>query len=590
MLRERDENGRFLPSGSSPGEPTTTDRTNSLGKLLGSIDDIFKGTSALGKAVKGIVSVIGGALTTGINLLGNIITSVVGFFSNLIGSVARLALMFGTLLASLTIGAVTAFVGGIIAATKASIAYATQVNQLRLSSNISLGQAGAASLRYGAFGIGPQQLSQMFGGQPSQLLGMKARMYGLGNPLTDPNFISQFAQKSQSFGPGMMGFYRRESMLKNLGMDNDQGRFLGSLSQKQISDQQSFAAGAAKSLGVGPETLRRMAEELPLAIAKIQIFIQLLTVKFAQQALPIIQVVLEKVIAFISKNGPKIAETIQNIFRWLYADAPVILVDAAITIIETLQSLAKGFFSVGHTVVAFLRTLESADSGLGGFIGSFLKMVDLVSVGFNGLITALAGLGFVLGNLFIGIYKFVNFLPNLFGNVVNTIVQKIGAPLLKKLGLGGLANTISSASQARADVSNTLQSMPFINWKTAASAIPKPLDLYGQFANLQQSGVVGKFADSADAALNRGEANADKNAGNALNFLNKKKGELGTKEERRAGFDGVIKELQKGNEINSRTEKNTRQTADNIGSFARDTVNRVLANIATDTFLANVGS
>ncbi len=506
----------------------------------------------------GVASAIGSIASSVMSLVGNILQTAVKLVTSAVKTIANGLMAIGGLL----VRGAMAFVSVLMKATQAAMAYAKSVNDFRLGTGMGMKEAADTSLGFRSFGITPEMLAQGRGNEHHSVTKMVGKAWNV--DVNDPLSINR---KARSFGDGMEGHAMKEAFLESVGMNTDKGRWMASLSEEQVQGQLDFTQKTASSLGISPESMSKMAEELPLAQAKLETFLELVQLKFVESALPMMEKGIAFLSDFIAEKGPQIAATFASVFEWIFVEGPDVAINAARTVIDTFQWLSDGFFSIAHTIVAFLRTLESGDSGLGLWIGNFLGIIDYISVGVNGVVKAFGVLGAVLYDLLSAISEIAAFVPNLILSMVKPFVNisanKVVAPILDKLGFGGIADFAREANaafqNAKVMTVNDLTGMGrLINPMDAIAqtdALVPTTDYYGQFENYRNSGATGRFADEAEKNLNTAQTYVNdkiKTATNAIDTVDKA---TGTKDERAEMYREMIGEL-KG--INKHTEETAR--------------------------------
>jgi len=454
------------------------------------------------------------------SIVGNILQTAVKLVMGAIQTISNGLMAIGGLL----VRGAMAFVSVLMKATQAAMAYAKSVNDFRLGTGMGMKEAADTSLKFQSFGITPQMLAQGRGNEHHSVTKMMGNAWGV-----DANDPLSINRKARSFGNGMQGHAMRETFLESVGMNTDKGRWMASLSEEQMQDQLSFTQKTGSALGISPESMTKIAEALPLAQAKLETFLQLVQMKFVEGALPIMEKGIEWLSNFIGEKGPQIASTFASVFEWIFVEGPDVAINAARAVVDTFKWLSDGFFSIAHTVVAFLGTLESADSGLGGFVLGFLNLIDNV-------INTLQFLGDVWHNL---IATMANFLI--------LKIRTMAGYVVSALGVTGLLNT----SVGKAAV--TLSRVEFEPWQFHGP--DQQSHLAADFRKTQQSGVIGKYADDAKKGLETAQAYVNDKFETANNAINEVDKATGTKNERADMYREMIGEL-KG--INKHTEETAR--------------------------------
>lgn len=323
---------------------------------------LLSALGGIGSAIGSIASVLGSV----ISVIGNVLQTAAKLVMSAVQTISNGVMAIGGMLLK---GAM-AFASVLMKATQAAMAYAKSVNDLRLSTGMSMKEAGDTSLKFQGFGITPQMLAQGRGNEHHSLSKQLAASQGI--DLNDPLSINR---ATRNLPDTPMGHAMREMRLESAGLNTDKGRWLASLSQEQVQGQMDFAQKTSASLGLSPDTISKLAEELPLAQGKLETFLQLVQLKFVETALPMMEKGIEYLSNFITERGPDIANTFSQVFGWIFNEGPSWALQAAETLLGVFESLSNGFFNIADTVLEFLKTLDSTDQGLGLWIGGFLGVV-----------------------------------------------------------------------------------------------------------------------------------------------------------------------------------------------------------------------
>lgn len=501
------------------------------------------------------------------------LTTAFRFVGGQLMGLGGLLLRFGALLGGVIVGGLTAFVAAIGAATKAGMEYARGIVNLRNSTGMGMGAAQRAGGLFGAFGVGADALGN--GGQYHGITRMVGGAYGV-NPF-DPASINS---RAQSFGSGFMGHAMRQSMLSGIGQNTPQGQWLANLPQNKVAGQVAFQQNASNSIGIGPDAMRRLAEDLPLVLQRFNILRELLVNRIAAAALPHLEAALTRAADFLSANadtiangvskaidilanaftwignfliqrGPMIAQAIYSVVEWLYARAPHLLIGGLQTLIKAGQGFVEFFANLGHSLADQLRLFDQSEgylyAAVKGIAGAFDSVLNTFRWFGAGLATASAFLQTVAA----------------------------GSPLLQGISMitgNGRIKPVNPVTAAR----------DYFN------ANPES-NLVGQIPKLQ-NGTATDWAKQLDAGANRMTGASSRYGGAAISFLQDLANKLGPEDQRRADFKAMIEELKKGNMISEKVVSNTEKTAQGINGFANRTAERVLSHVVADTYLGAVGS
>lgn len=332
-------------------------------------------------AMSGIGTVIGG-VSSAISSIASMLGSVISTIGGLLQSAASMVMSAVQAIASgvmavggLLVQGATAFIGALLKATQSAMAYAKSVNDLRLNTGMGMKEAGATAFKFGAFGITPQMLAQARGNEHHSITKMRGAAWNV--DVNDPLSINR---KARSFGDGLMGHAQREAFLESMGMNNDKGRWMASLSEEQMQDQMNFTQRTGAALGISPESMSKMAEELPLAQAKLETFLQLVQLKFVDTALPLMEKGIAAISDFISTNAPMIADTFAQALNWIFTEGPKFILRASIQFLSMLSTLVGGMAQItqwlSENSVQILGAVTTIYEAIKNFVNSVLKVAD----------------------------------------------------------------------------------------------------------------------------------------------------------------------------------------------------------------------
>ncbi len=483
--------------------------------------------SAIGPIVGGIASAIGSVVST----ISSVLQTAAQLVMSAVQTIAKGLMVVGGLVVK---GAVM-FANVMMKVVQNAMAYAKSVNDLRLSTGMGMKEAGATSMKFGAFGISPQMLAQGRGNEHHSITKMRAAAWGV-----DPNDPMSINRKARSFGDSLAGHAQREAMLESVGMNNDKGRWMASLSEEQMQDQMNFTQKTGAAMGISPESMSKMAEALPLAQAKLESFLQLVQLKFVDSALPLIERGVAMVSDFVTANAPVISQTLTEAFDWIFTEGPVIVMNGVQSMLDTFMWLSNTFFNVAHTVVAFLKTLESADSGLGGFVVGFLNVIDNV-------INTLQFLSDVWHN-------FMATIANLLIHKIRMIAG-LASNALKMVGQGD-----SAAGKAAA----TLAKTEYEPWRFHGEN--EKSKLAANFQAKQKTGDIGRLADDMTKGLNKAQTNVN-------DAFSKVQGVTTTVSKAVKDNKEVVQGNKQADENNAAIRKATEKTADNTDPKRKEKAN-----------------
>lgn len=494
---------------------------------------------------------------------------------------AGLLMRLGGLLAGVVIGGLVSFVAAIGASTKAASEHARAIIDLRNSTGMSTGQAQGIAGRFGAFGIGPDALSN--GGQYHGITRMTGRAFGV-----DPFDPASINRRAQSFGSGMMGFQMRQSMLSSIGQNNAQGQWLANLPSNKVASQVAFQQNASASMGITPDVTRRLAEDLPLVIQRFSVLKDLLVSKIAAAALPYLEKALTRLSEFLAKNGEEIANGIGKAIEWtmnalaqlgefLLQNGPMIADAIKRTIswlyIEAPPLILRGLSWILGGVSSFLGAMETGAKWIGENSLQILQVFDAI---YNGL-------RFFASNAF-GI---AGMLTQAWSDFKGGQIQSDGqkkTTIQADLAFPDRFNFLSTAANAGAAVSG-------------ANAIGAFDASKRDFLNAVPAGNLAQYAPNVSQFF----GNASDRLGGARSTVDEYQSKLNkiidslesTKQEKYDAIEGFYKEMvseqKKGNQAAAQIANNTGKTADKIGGFASNTIARTLSYISQDAYLGVVG-
>ena len=275
-----------------------------------------------------------------------------------------LRVVVGALAAVLGIGAgaLFGFVKTVQSATAEMQQTARKIASIRNTTGRSLGSSARGYFGLRAAGLSSEDASG-FLSQAGPQGDARARAYGLPS-LTDPNFAAALARKSAG-----MSFYQKQGMLGAIAGGEPSPALLQLANTKpaSIEREQKFQSRVQGALGVSPEAIRRLSDELPLFQNRLTMFVETIKLKFISRLLPIMERGLEAVTPLLERNSGKIAAAIERGGAWLSNDLPQILAN----------------FLTGTAL--FVR-------GLAGYVKPALTFLDAILNGIASFVDALKGL------------------------------------------------------------------------------------------------------------------------------------------------------------------------------------------------------
>lgn len=519
--------------------------------------------------------------------VANMATTVLARVLSLIESGARLIWSsFNTLarfIGGVVIGAFAALVAGLTAATKAATEAGRNLVALRNATNLPASQAFGMQQRFGAFGVGGDQLSQMFGGagQNPMMFRMKAALFGLPGYQSE-GFIPALAERYQGMARGgPMGFMMAQNMMSTLGINNPQMLGLANLPQRAIREQMGFQERVQSRIGLDPEAMRRMGEELPLIMARIGLVIDGLKVRLGQELLPLLENGIGALADYLADKIPTIVEYIQRGAEWLWSDFPVLVVQALQRILEGGARFLDGaqvvVGAVGEWIASFMDATAGALSEMGNNTGPLhdilsvlAQAIDFTSVGFRGLAQVIAPLGAILYDVASVASEIAALIPNTLLGLMDKVGKMIGPWSAFIPGVAPIAKYIQEGVDAVHGLRvPTMQSMfgemlldPF-RASREASALGTT-DMVGKLLNFENSGTPGRWSES----VRRGAANMRGWTGTAVGALGEGSDWLTRQSETVKGFEASL-----GKPDERRSEWReliaaSKRTADNTGRLA----------------------
>ena len=548
-----------------------------IGGVLGAA--VSSGASTLTSAIGGAASAIGGALgalgsilSAGVSVIGGAISALLGplasiggaITSALSGAISAFTGALGSLISGIgdaigtTIKAGAAIIGGALAAA-GGVAYgfvkvlstltdevqrtAKQIASIRNNTGMDLGraQAGYNSLR-GA-GLSGEDATAFLGSNAMRgNIGRQiAGAYNLPDP-TDPRFAVEAARKFQS-----QNIFQGRAMADTLSGGNASAGLLQLLNTRPetIQEGQRFQTETNAKLGVTPEAIRKLADELPVLQNKISIFVDAVKTRFVVSMLPAIEEGLNRLTNYLEANSENIASAIQKGVVWLYADFPQLLLDGASIGIAAMEALANGFLGLGDSVAQGLHAIGTGQSGIFKFLESMAGATDSFIEILARAVASFAALGATLESAL--------------------ATTPVGKFIANKLGLN------PQVRDPRKVYSDTLAMMPKLNSSGALAAFKK-------------SGVADQWGDNVQAFTDNARGHFASVDDTLKNARDAAQTSLGTPENRRQTIEQLLQQL-----IDKTGDKDTvaelRALRDQVrANTGTDVIGGLKSAIATDAY------
>lgn len=280
------------------------------------------------------------------------------------------------------VGALALFSGALVSATREAQTYAREIANLRVQTGLSRG-AALGSLQTGAlFGFAPQQTSAILANNGNATLAaLRAQSLGFAANPFSPAGLAQNAARFQSLNRGPFGSLIAGAFAGGGGVPDDPAyrALIGSLSPRQIREQSAFGANIDRAMSIGPETLRRYSEEIPLAVNRIGYAVSQARVKLAVELAPVIERTFTGIATYIGQNAGKIAGHIERVGKFLVFEFPPMLLRFGAGVAQGAGVLLQGVSILSRDLAANARPL--------------LGVFDAILNGVRLFVAGLAGVG-----------------------------------------------------------------------------------------------------------------------------------------------------------------------------------------------------
>lgn len=255
--------------------------------------------------------------------------------------------------AGLLVGSFGALTAAVKLATDAANGYAQTLATLRANNGLSFAQGYGVTSRNSLFGISPERTGQIYGNPAMNpmLAGARGNALGFGN-YTDSNFFEKMARSYQSFASrGPMGRMQANARLDAYygGQAPDEVRNLVNLRPQQIQQQLTYGRSVQAQMGISPETLRKYAEEIPLATQRLGFALEQAKLKLAVEMAPFIERTLGGLALYVGRNAGAIAAAIKSGVKYMVEDFPPMLLKFGAASLRGLSFVLGGIstFSMG---------------------------------------------------------------------------------------------------------------------------------------------------------------------------------------------------------------------------------------------------
>lgn len=336
-----------------------------VGAGLGAVGGM--GGAALGGLLGGVAGTFAGLLGARlIGAVGNIVGGILGIVGRAVSMVGELAATgIRTLTAVLHQLTETIGVAGGRMAT------------LTMQIGASAGAAAGLATRFNALGMG-STLEGITGNSANQpaFYGMRSRFFGLPD-YTAPDFIPQAAARMQAQNAsGPLGVMRSQMMAESLGMGGVEAQRVLAIAPERLRAQQQSVSGFSAGLGLNPGVIREVSDGVYLLQKRFESFLQLGLLRIAQEALPYLTSVLERVSNYVTSHADAIAGGIMRGVKWLVEDLPPMVLRGFAGIATGLGTFLLGVADFTDGVRANLPTIMGA---LDGFLNGLRDFAGVVA-------------------------------------------------------------------------------------------------------------------------------------------------------------------------------------------------------------------
>ena len=383
--------------------------TKAIGGLMGSVMGL------VGNVVGAGMRMAGGLVGGGVGLAGAIIGAVVaGPVGAAVGSLLGVFAMKGIAAIADLVGGVLGVLGKAFGefgevvsqaistiktviedATQSAMQYSSAVLGIAAHTGMSLASANNVTRTLGSLGVAPQQAASMFQGmsQMSPFLAARGTAWGIqgvgaGGEMNMEAMILSMQSQFQKMGP-VIG----RVMLQSMGMEQLLPQMM--MSPQALQKQFQFS----RDLGMDPDAVMKWQQDFALARTSFGQFVEYLKMTFGTELLPLLQERLDAVVSYFKNRREQIvtalrdlangfyttfraiADTaravwrsftsggqqgqgqgaakesaIQRASRWIYIEAPRLIVGGLHSIMQNVASVARFFQTIGNALRGFARS------------------------------------------------------------------------------------------------------------------------------------------------------------------------------------------------------------------------------------------
>jgi len=383
--------------------------TKAIGGLMGSVMGL------VGNVVGAGMRMAGGLVGGGVGLAGAIIGAVVaGPVGAAVGSLLGVFAMKGIAAIADLVGGVLGVLGKAFGefgevvsqaistiktviedATQSAMQYSSAVLGIAAHTGMSLASANNVTRTLGSLGVAPQQAASMFQGmsQMSPFLAARGTAWGIqgvgaGGEMNMEAMILSMQSQFQKMGP-VIG----RVMLQSMGMEQLLPQMM--MSPQALQKQFQFS----RDLGMDPDAVMKWQQDFALARTSFGQFVEYLKMTFGTELLPLLQERLDAVVSYFKNHREQIvtalrdlangfyttfraiADTaravwrsftsggqqgqgqgaakesaIQRASRWIYIEAPRLIVGGLHSIMQNVASVARFFQTIGNALRGFARS------------------------------------------------------------------------------------------------------------------------------------------------------------------------------------------------------------------------------------------
>lgn len=463
---------------------------------MGTLVMSFLGNWALGK-----VQSFGSKLLA---LPGQLLRGLLG----MVGSIAKgvLGIAAGTILGFTTL---------LKSSMEALRNFASAVEGLANQSGASHGQALNLINGFRALGIAPEETASIFGSTSMHPELFNARSGALRAPdVNDKSFVLKLQTWFQGMlkGGGLGNFLNARSRLDSLFGGNVSAGLLDLVNTdpSKTRREMDWHNSLQSRLGVTPDTLGRVAEDLDFLINRVSVFADTVKMKFAAELLPTMEAVFGGVSELLLRNSDSIAGGLKNFGHWMFVEMPDLAIDGLKTLVKWTEAFGSAVFNTADAALNLVRLMHGKQGILYSLLGGIAKYFDFIV---NSTIVFGTGLKMAM---------------QLFENII--LLNPVLGPAAK---LAGLNFQYKSPIEAGREYFDSF----------------KPSRLFESFDRSVTDPEFGKRIEKAQASINNGRKDFSRGARIANNFTKDMEKSLGTSNDReRIWQEKLLKAVEEGNE------------------------------------------